>query len=703
MPMTLSEMIIPLITTGLLFPVLFIFVYIFIKFPQKIYLAVMLLSSAAFFYVISDLFTNYAGGIQGNISFALQMNRLQELSAGLFIPLFPFFLNSILSLNKTVRSINRWLIIFGAAFLLMLVGIAFSAPDLFISVTVQRANPENLASAIGRGAQGVAFQFRDIVLLLLIAYSIVLIVVEMILFREFNYLMQFLIGYAVAILFGLSALIKNMTGAYIDPFSHLTYSRVGLSVTIFVLFGLSAYIRYFLNQAKLVHTTNADLARKETELQHMAYYDDLTGLMNRKSFFISAAQHLNRAHHSNEQRGILLVDLDNFSAVVDAYGEEISDYLLKLVADRLSEEFGHSKPVFRTGGDEFALITDQSVDSERLENIAARLMNAFKLPFVIGIDNVFLSISIGMAIFPNDGDSPEELFKNAMRALYTAKTDKNRYTFYTPEMALVASRRLKLIHGLRESIGTEEFTMFYQPMVDRAGKVSSAEALIRWTHPDFQHISPAEFVPLAEMTGLIFPLSEWILKRVAGDLVHMREQGLDLTVHINLSAKQFKGYELCQKIAQEFGNFNIDTKSICFEVTESSLVENFQSVKNDLACLREKGFSISLDDFGTGYSSLSYLRELPFDSLKIDKSFIHKLLQDETTRALVASIIQLGQKLDYHIVAEGIEALQELEFLQQHSCDYFQGYLISHPIPFEMLCNFASEKFQLEGISFPGA
>lgn len=699
--MTITEMIIPLITAGLLFPVLFIFIYIYIKFPQNIYLAVMLLSSAAFLYVIFDLLTNYTGGIQGNISYSLQLNRLQELSAGLFIPLFPFFLNSILSLNRPVRSFNRWLIVFGAAFFFILAGIAFSAPDLFISVTVQRANPENLASSIGRGSQGIAFRIRDLVLLFLIAYSIVLVIIEMVLYREFNYLMQFLIGYAVAILFGLSALMKNMTGTYIDPLEHLSYSRVGLSATIFVLFGLSAYIRYFLNQAKQVHTAHTELARKETELQHMAYYDDLTGLMNRKSFFITSAQHFNSARRSNEQRGILLVDLDNFSAVVDAYGEEISDYLLKLVADRITGEFGQSKPVFRTGGDEFALITDQSVDSERLEDIATRLMNAFKLPFVIGVDNLFLSISIGMAIFPADGDSPEELFKNAMRALSTAKTDRNRCTFYNAEMALLATRRLKLIHGLRESIGTEEFTMFYQPMLDRTGTVSSAEALIRWTHPDFQHISPAEFIPLAEMTGLILPLSEWILHRVALDLVQLRDQGLDLTVHINLSAKQFKGYDLCQKIEQEFSTLNIDTSSICFEVTESSLVENFQSVKEDLACLQNKGFAISLDDFGTGYSSLSYLRELPFDSLKIDKTFVRKLRDDETTRALVASIIQLGQQLDYHIVAEGVEELQELEFLQQHSCDYFQGYLISHPLPFEMLCDFTSEKFQLEGVSFP--
>ena len=229
------------------------------------------------------------------------------------------------------------------------------------------------------------------------------------------------------------------------------------------------------------------------------------------------------------------------------------------MADRITEEFGHSKPVFRTGGDEFALITDQSVDSERLEYIADRLMNAFKHPFVVGIDNLFLSISIGMAIFPDDGDSPEELFKNALRALSASKADKNRYTFYTPEMALIASRRLKLIHGLRESIGTEEFTMFYQPMLDRTGTVSSAEALIRWTHPDYQHISPAEFIPLAEMTGLILPLSEWILHRVAADLVRLREQSINLTVHINLSAKQFKGYELCQKIVQEFSNYNLES------------------------------------------------------------------------------------------------------------------------------------------------
>ncbi|MFW6361491.1 MAG: putative bifunctional diguanylate cyclase/phosphodiesterase [Spirochaetota bacterium] len=698
--MTIAEMIIPLITTGLLFPVMFIFVYIYIKFKQRIYLAIMLLASTAFLYVIFDLFTNYIGGMQGQISAALQFNRLQELSVGLFIPLLPYFLNSILSLNRSLRSINRWLLLFGAAFCLLLVGVAFTAPDLFISVTVQRANTDNLASAIGRGAQGIAFQIRDIVLLLLIVYSIILISTEMVLHREFNYLMQFLIGFLVAIVFGVSALIKNFTGVYFDPLGDFTYSRVGLSVTIFVLFGLSAYIRYFLNQAKLVQAAHDVLSRKEAELQHMAYYDELTGLMNRKSFFMRTARHLNQARVRNEQRGFLLVDLDNFGAIVDAYGEEISDYLLKLVADRIADEFGDSKPVFRTGGDEFAIIPDQHIDSNGLIEVADRLMQVFKLPFVIGIDNLFLSISIGLALFPDDGDSPEELFKNAMRALSTAKTDRNRYTFYSPEMALNASRRLKLIHGLRESLNKEEFTMFYQPVLDRSGTVTSAEALVRWTHPEYQHISPSEFIPLAELTGLILPLSEWILNRVAADLVQMQAAGLDIKVHINLSAKQFKGYELCRKIIQQFTSFQIDSTSVCFEVTESSLVENFESVKKDLECLQQEGFSISLDDFGTGYSSLSYLRELPFDTLKIDKVFIRKLHNDENTRALVASIIKLAQQLEYRIVAEGVERLHELEFLQQHSCDYYQGYLISHPLPLPMLCDFASAGFQLDGFSF---
>ena len=698
--MTIAEMIIPLITTGLLFPVLFIFVYIYLKFRQRIYLAIMLLAGVAFLYVIFDLLTNYTGGMQGRIYSALQLNRIQELCTALFIPLFPFFLNSILGLNRFLRSVNRWLLIFGAAFFLILVGIAFTAPDMFISVTIQRANTDNLASAVGRGARGPLFRIRDIVLLFLITYSIILAFSEMILSKDFNYLMQFLIGFLIAVFFGMSALVKNFTGVYFDPLGHLFYSRVGLSATIFVLFGLSAYIRYFLNQAKLVQKAHADLALKETELQHMAYYDDLTGLMNRKSFFITAAKHLNRAREMEDSSGFLLIDLDNFSAVVDAYGEEISDYLLHLVAERISEEFEEAHRVFRTGGDEFAIIAHQNGDSENLIRIADRLMDAFKLPFVVGIDNLFLSISIGIARFPEDGNSPEELFKNAMRALGASKADKNRYTFYNPEMALNASRRLELIHGLRKSLNAEEFTMFYQPVLDRTGSVTSAEALIRWTHPDYQHVSPSEFIPLAEMTGLILPLSEWILQKVASDIVQLEAAGLDLKVHINLSAKQFKGYELCNKIVQEFRSLQIDTQAVCFEVTESSLVENFQTVKRDLECLQKEGFSISLDDFGTGYSSLSYLRELPFDTLKIDKTFIQKLHSDETTRALVASIIRLGQQLDYRIVAEGVEQRHELEFLQQHSCDYYQGYLISHPLPFEMLCDFASSGFQIDGFSF---
>jgi len=681
--MDLLAVSVPLITTGLLLPVVLVYAYIYIKFPRRIYLSVLLLTLAGFFYVLFDFLTIHSSIIPTGEAAALQYNRLQELASSAFIPLLPFFLSAILQMTSAVRKLNSVILLLGIVFFAVIALGAFILPDSFLSVTRLRIDPAAWPVHVRHGDTGLLFKVRDLYMVFLVLYSLVLITVDLFLFRDYNYLFQLLIGFVIALVIGSSALIKNITGSYQGLLADFTFSRVGASLAIFTLFGLSTYLRYFLNEAKIVHRAKGSLEEKERELQLMAYYDELTSLQNRKSFFINLGKRRPTEADTGRQRAICLIDLDTFGAIVDAYGQEISDFLLALIAQRLQDLFHQKAVLFRIGGDEFALTTNDFIESGEIDILAKEILEAFQHPFEIGADHLFVSASVGIALSPENGEAPEELYKNAMRALSRAKVDRNTYAMYSPEMTLHASERLTLIHGLRESIATGAFSMYYQPIFDSQGTVSGAEALIRWDHPDHREVSPAVFMPLAEISGLILPLSDWIIRQVARDISFLEEQGLTPNISLNLSAKQFKVPQLCDSLIEVFRPHGIQHEKVSIEITESSLVHNFEQIKQVLKCFQSHGFTISIDDFGTGYSSLSYLRELPFDKLKIDKAFVQKLDEDLPTRSLVSSIIDLGKKMGYKLIAEGVETKMEIEFLRSNSCDYFQGFLLSRPVPFE--------------------
>lgn len=672
---------IPLITTGLLLPMVLFYGYIYRKFPTRLYLSVLLLTVTGFLYILFDYLSVYSGSIAESYARLLQYNRIKQLTASLFIPLLPFFISNILEMTPVLRKVTRYLQYAGLAFFSIILLTAFLFPESFVSVSSGFFAPGS--GRLLEENTGFLFTARDIYLFLVLLYAIVLIIFEIIRFRELNYLFQLLIGSIIAMFFGVSALLESIFETYTDFLSTMPFSKVGASIVVFTLFGLTTYLRYFLNEVKIVQQTKKTLENKEQELQYLAFYDELTSLKNRKSFFINLGNKRPTAADSDRQRVICLIDLDNFGSIVDAYGQEISDYLLTLVAQRLEEHFSEIGALFRIGGDEFALTSDDYIKRENIRRIGDEILECFREPFEVGVDTLFVSPSIGIALSPENGEAPEELNKNAMRALARAKVDRNTYSIYSPEMTLHASERLALIHGLRESIASSSFMMYYQPIIDKHGNISGAEALIRWSHPDHQDVSPAVFIPLAEISGLILPLSDWIVHQVARDMDRLQESGLEANISMNLSIKQFKQPRLCENLIEILRPHEVNHNNISLEVTESSLAHNFKQIKRTLECFQSNGFSISIDDFGTGYSSLSYLHELPFDKLKIDKSFVRKLDDDTSTQALVSSIIDLGNKMGYKMVAEGVETKKELEILKSNDCDYYQGFLFSHPLSFE--------------------
>lgn len=424
--------------------------------------------------------------------------------------------------------------------------------------------------------------------------------------------------------------------------------------------------------------------RNEEAIHHLAYHDQLTGLPNRALFVDRVTQAIAHARRDLEQLAILFVDIDNFKTINDTLGHDKGDELLRAVGSRLVHRLREEDTIARMGGDEFtALIRDvQSADDASAG--ARRIMEAIQTPFWIGEQEFQLTASIGIALYPENGEDVVTLQKHADTAMYAAKeAGKGGYQFYTPAMNERLERRSALETRLRRAIANQEFAVYYQPVVSLdSGQVIAMEALLRWHHPERGVILPGEFIPLAEETGLIVPIGEWVLKTACAQNRGWQEAGLPkVRVSVNLSPRQFQQPDLAVTIERILAATKLDSTYLGLEITESATMAETGSAARTLKRLREMGIKIALDDFGTGYSALSYLRRLPIDTVKLDKSFIRDLENDESAAAIAAAVIYLAHHLNLDVVAEGVENRQQLALLHQQGCDAIQGFIHSRPSP----------------------
>ncbi|WP_077617653.1 GGDEF and EAL domain-containing protein [Bacillus sinesaloumensis] len=425
----------------------------------------------------------------------------------------------------------------------------------------------------------------------------------------------------------------------------------------------------------------ARVADKEL-ITYMAYHDPLTGLPNRSSLKKDLDHAVEQAKKGHKKLALMFIDLDRFKFFNDSMGHIAGDHLLKEVGKKLASINHEDYKVYRQGGDEFIVILSNT-SSEGTEQFAQQVNQEFKKPFVLEDKEFFISASIGISTFPSDGMEGEALIKNADTALYRAKElGRSLYQYYNPDLQKQTTHLMQLETGLRKAIEKNELEVYYQPQLDLAtNKVSSFEALLRWKHPTLGFVSPAEFIPIAEDTGLIFSIGEWIIQTVCQKLKRWKESGyLPVSVSINLSPKQFQQPELIKIIEKNIELNQIFPESLEFELTESAMQEPKKTMET-LAKLKAIGVRISVDDFGTGYSSLSYIKKLPIDSLKIDQSFVKDVLSDEKDAAITTTIIHLAQSLGLSVIAEGVEEEKQVEFFKIMGCHKVQGYFFSKPIP----------------------
>ncbi len=424
--------------------------------------------------------------------------------------------------------------------------------------------------------------------------------------------------------------------------------------------------------------------RFEAQLLHQSNHDALSGLPNRLLFHDRLGQALAQACYTEHLIAVMLLDLNRFKIINDTLGHDLGDLLLKEAALRLASCMRGGDTIARWGGDEFAFLLPNLEHPEEAAEVAAGILKVLSQPFLIADKEIFVSASVGITLYPTDGQTREGLLQNAEVAMYRAKEHgESAYQFFTGDMNVRAFERLALENSLRKALERSELVLYYQPQVDlETGKISGMEALLRWQHPELGLVSPAQFIPLAEETGLIVPIGAWVLREACRQNKAWQDAGMArMRVSVNLSARQFQQQDIVEMTASALRESGLTADCLELELTESYIMQNPEAAIRTLRLLEKMGVFLSVDDFGTGYSSLSYLRRFPIDCLKIDRSFVQDIPGSADAAAIVSAIVAMASSLKLEIVAEGVETQDQLDYLKQLRCDRMQGFLFSRPIP----------------------
>jgi diguanylate cyclase (GGDEF)-like protein len=433
------------------------------------------------------------------------------------------------------------------------------------------------------------------------------------------------------------------------------------------------------------------MKRAESHVHRLAYYDQLTGLPNRAYFCERVNEQF--AARTDLKGCVVFVDIDSFMRLNNSFGYAIGDVLMRKIARRLEECTGGRALLARLRGDEFAMFVAGTSERADIELLMAKISEGFSKPFAHDSLEFELALSMGICRYPDDGREATNLMANAEIAMSEAKGEPGTsWRYYDPKTLQVAAQRVSLEGALRRAVDRGELFLNYQPIADvRSGKIIAMEALLRWKHPEFGLLPPDKFIPIADETGLIIPIGEWVLREACRQTRIWQEQGFqDLGVSVNVSAVQFAQTKLLSQIKEALKYSGLDSEHLEVEITESVLMRDAEATASTLKTLKQMGVCIAMDDFGTGYSSLSYLKRFPIDTLKIDKSFTRDILVDNDGSSIVSAIAGLARSLDLSLVAEGVETVEQRTFLEKQQCDRMQGYLLSKPLAVDQVIRFLS-------------
>ena len=472
--------------------------------------------------------------------------------------------------------------------------------------------------------------------------------------------------------------------------------------TIFLLYIYNKRLqREVKRRTQELELANQELIEQQKEIYNLAYFDSVTSLPNR-TYFIKTLNHMFEDMKQQEVLfGVLILDIDRFKHINDTLGHNVGDYILKLLGTRISKILREEDIIARVGGDEYYILINNVKDIDQIIETSKLILEDFKKPYYIRDYELYLTTSIGISVYPEDGLSPSSLIKNADLALYKAKElGGNSYYIYGNEIKSHGLEKMMLINQLRQGIGNNELVLHYQPQINiLTGEIEGLEALVRWQHLEQGLLYPDKFIPLAEESGLIIDIGEWVLETVCLQLQQWHKAGINIPkIAVNLSPIQFMNANLLKMTKHIIEKTNIDPSLIGIEITENISLFQKESVIHIINNLKEQGFKILIDDFGKGHSNLSYLQQLPIDSIKIDRSFISDIPQNKNNIALTKAIIAMAHELQLTVVAEGIETKEQLEFLNDHHCEFAQGFYLSKALPSEEIVKLllkVDDEFQL--------
>lgn len=489
-----------------------------------------------------------------------------------------------------------------------------------------------------------------------------------------------LYGFPVAVLVGLSV-DDQLAAAHREALTYL-WGAGGASILVIVLTTLLGRLSWQLAQSRL-RESESKVAHAE-RVEYLAYHDGLTALPNRSLFSKLLGQSISEAHRYERGLAVAFLDLDRFKQINDTLGHEAGDQLLQEVAVRLTACVRKSDVVARLGGDEFVVLLPELGDGKYAASVAQKILAAVAKPFTLIGHEFRITTSIGISTYPEDGLDEQTLTKNADIAMYQAKAEgKNNFQFYTEKLNTHSLGRLTLESSLRHALERNEFRLCYQAKVDiRSGRITGMEALLHWEHPDLGLVTPSQFIPVAEETGLIVPIGRWVLKTACAQNVAWQNAGVPpLNIAVNLTARQFFDERLLEDATAILSSTGMNPHLLEFEITESLLIRNVETTLRILTALRHLGIRIAIDDFGAGYSSLATLQRFPLDTIKIDRSFIQGIAGDPDDTGLADAVIAMGRNLSLTVVAQGVETSQQADFLRAHACDELQGFYFNRPLP----------------------